>query len=150
MSNLDLDDRIGAANVTTDSVRILFVAARVSLIEPVRDALKADDAMQLRLCTEVRDAAGIARAWRPHAVLLDQALAPRIGQRLIERLRAEPATRGAAVIVLADASGERTHTAVARIGADAATPPPTAPALPRALRDAIAARSAESPAAANG
>lgn len=134
----------------TSNAKILLVAARASLVEPVRAALKADGAMQLRLCTDVRDAAGIAREWRPDVVLLDQALAPRIGQRLIERLRAAPATRDAAVVVLGDASAERSRTAVGRIGADGATPPPTAPALPRALRDAIAARQAGSPAVANG
>lgn len=149
MSHLDPDDRAGAADMPAGDVRVLLVAARASLVEPVRAALAADGAMELRVCTEVRDAARIAWAWRPDAVLLDRALAPRVGQRLIERLRAEPATRATAVVVLGDASAARTQAAVAHIGADGATPPPAAPDLPRALRDAVAARRA-GPAAANG
>lgn len=146
MTYIDPEDRSGAGAVSARGVRILLVAARASLVEPVRTALKADAAMRLRLCTDAREAAGMVRQWRPDAVLLDPALAPRIGQRLIERLRAEPATRATAVVVLGDASDERTRAAVGRIGADGATAPPEAPGFPRSLRRAIAARGEGSPA----
>jgi|GEM_PF-5632710 len=137
---LDTGNRATPNPVPSERTRILFVAARPALIAPVRRAVKADGTASFRLCAEAGDAAAAAVRCGADAILLDPALSGRATRQLVETLRADPATRGIAVVVLGDRSGQRTQGVVQRAGADGATASPGRPGLLDAIRDFVRTR----------
>jgi two-component system, OmpR family, phosphate regulon response regulator PhoB len=87
----------------------------------VRDALEmnlTDAGYAVAMAATGADALRMAEADTPDLVLLDLMLPDRPGEDVFRALRANPRTRGAAVIIVSARSGERDRVAGFELGAD--------------------------------
>jgi len=137
---LDTGHRATPNPVPAQRMRVLFVATRPALIEPVRRAVKADGRASFRLCADPAAAAAAAARCGADAVLLDPALPGRAARQLVETLRADPATGGIAIVVLGDRSVDRTRAFSERMEADGASEAPGRPGLVESIRACLHTR----------
>lgn len=106
-----------AAPAGSPPLKVLLVAARAAVIEPVSQAL-AGDHIDFRFCADPAEAAILAAPWRLAAVLVDLPWAGRPGRELVQTLRTDRRTRRTPVIIVGERSRHQSREAAERIGAD--------------------------------